>query len=157
MKKIITTLLAVCCMFVFYSCNNSGGKSSFSNEETKEEVKELTQEEKYATVESTREYLENTTWTYTEPGDMWIRLVFKNGKVYYYSAYPSKGDWGEGSEYCYRITEERYADTGKRYVSVEIVKDMNDENCYIALAPESGVFLWWGAQVLMEPKDYQWD
>lgn len=76
------------------------------------------------TIEGVREFIQNKVWTYTDPIEegekfnMWCRIVFKDGKVYYYQVSPSKGKWGEPHICDYTIEEGRYSNTGEKYVAI---------------------------------------
>ena len=88
------------------------------------EKMEMEWQKKCSTIENVRELIENTTWTFTKPireddkFNHWCRLVFKNGKLYYYEVSPSKGEWGEPNICDYTIEERRYSNTGKKYIAV---------------------------------------
>lgn len=87
------------------------------------EREELEWAQKCSTIEGVSQLLENTTWTYTQPIDddkfgYWCRLVFKNGKLYYYEVFPSNGEWGEPNICDYSIEERRYSNTGERYIGI---------------------------------------
>lgn len=104
-------------------------------------------EKKYSTIESTRKYIENTTWIYTKPCDMCIKWEFKNGKVYEYTSFPFGGSWGDCKEYSYQFEERKYGITGEKiYIAVMFY----DDNGYALrqLAPENGAFQWFFSDVL---------
>lgn len=80
--------------------------------------------EDYNTVAKTRSLLDGSIWHFASPigeKDMfnkWCKLVFRDGKLYYYEVSPSEGDWGEPTVCDYTIEEKRYSDTGERFISV---------------------------------------
>ena len=136
------------------ACNNN---SEYNDSESQYEP---SQAEKYATIESTRKYIENTTWTYTERGaNFWYKLEFKNGKVYEYMSFPAKGEWGEPYKIftSYEIEERRFSDTGEKFIAVSFYEE-GESHSYCSLAPKQGSFkILFDQYDNMKPTDYVWD
>lgn len=92
--------------------------------EAEYDEKKKEQELAMQTVEGVRQYIEGTVWTYTrtiEKGDaldVWVKMEFKGGKLYFYKVYPSEGTWGKPYEVDYTVEERRYSNTGNRYIGV---------------------------------------
>ena len=67
--------------------------------------------------------LNGTTWHYTQNLDdseigCWLKVEFKDGNYTSYYALPSEGKWTKDTSGAFEIHEGRYANTGKRYISV---------------------------------------
>lgn len=83
-----------------------------------------TTERDFSTVEKARQNIEGTIWTYTkvigedDTFNLWCRLVFRDGKLLYQAVSPSRGDWGEPTVCDYTIDEERYSNTGERFIAI---------------------------------------
>ena len=110
----------------------------------------------FTTVDGVKCGIEGTVWTYTEPlttsFHIWMRLEFKGGKAYVYTATPSDGTWGKATVKSYTVKESRDVRTGERQVVVEI------DNEYNKFVPKTGWFVWFGIQsCTMEQRDYSWD
>lgn len=110
----------------------------------------------FTTVEGVKSSIEGTVWTYTEPlttsFHLWMRLEFKGGKAYVYTAVPSDGSWGQATVKNYTVKESRDVSTGERQVVVEI------DNEYNKFVPKTGWFVWFGIQsCTMKQRDYSWD
>lgn len=83
-----------------------------SNELTQGEIQSI------KNIDEMRKAIDNTTWTYTETGNLfWYKLVFKGSKIRIYSAMPSDGQWKFDEECLYTLEEGRYFDDGRRYIA----------------------------------------
>lgn len=95
-----------------------------SIENNKRLKREMEWKSKCETVESVEQFINGTTWTYTETitdGDdlnMWVRLKFSNGKVTHWQVSPSEGSWGEPEVCNYTVEKARYSNTGESYIRV---------------------------------------
>lgn len=162
MKKLV--FIIVLPIILLCACNNNTGNNGYDTQADYGQSKpapkaELTPKEKFATIESTKKYIENTVWTYTKPGQLetWKKLEFKNGKAYEYLTYPSSGSWGEVREVLsYKLKEERYSDTGEKYIAIILYENGKDYSNR-KLDPASGAYIWFTSQILMNPCDYEWD
>ena len=92
--------------------------------DSEEKKRDFEWEQKCSSVESVSKMLEGSVWTYTKNIDdddmfnVWCKLVFTKGKLYYYQVIPSEGSWGEPQVCDYTIEERRYNNTGARYIGV---------------------------------------
>lgn len=81
-------------------------------------------ERDFTTIEGVRQGIEETIWTYTkvigedDNFNLWCRLEFHDGKLYYQEVSPSEGEWGEPQICDYTVSEERYSNTGERFIAV---------------------------------------
>lgn len=145
-NKIIMLLLVIT-MGMITSCETAPQQAS------KTETRKVVD---FTTVEGVKSGIEGTVWTYTEPlttsFHLWMRLEFKGGKAYVYTAVPSDGAWGQATVKNYTVKESRDVSTGERQVVVEI------DNEYNKFVPKTGWFVWFGIQsCTMKQRDYSWD
>lgn len=108
----------------------------------------------FTTIEGVKSGIEGTVWTYTEPitssFHMWMRLEFKDGKAYLYTAAPADGTWGKATVDNYTVKESRDVNTGERQVTVEIGSKK--------FVPKTGWFVYPMIQsCTMKQRDYSWD
>ena len=150
-KNVILTLLFGFVLIGLVSCNSS---TTQSDKETL--VQEPTQEELFSTESGVKNNIENTIWTYTERGEIWRRIEFRNGKAYLSTAFPASGKWGEQEVYNYSIAERRYSDTGKRCIVVEM-REPGEEFSFRKLVPATGQCNWSRETFTMDLGDYFWD
>ena len=132
MKKLILLLAAI--PLLLASCN-----SRYSNEEPPIEdsiiedelidenyeyenySQELTQEERFASIDLVRENIEGTTWVFDKPNFMGYKIVFENGMIYVYSKLPWSDDWGNEPFPVFSNYEikENYYEDGERFVYIQ--------------------------------------
>ena len=109
-NKIIMLLLVIT-MGMITSCETAPQQAS------KTETRKVVD---FTTVEGVKSGIEGTVWTYTEPlttsFHLWMRLEFKGGKAYVYTAVPSDGSWGQATVKNYTVKESRDVSTGERQV-----------------------------------------
>jgi hypothetical protein len=118
----------------------------------------------FTTVEGVKSGIEGTVWTYTEPIDYtymdpynierWMKVEFKGGKATLYTAMPTDGAWTLKWTENYSVEEDRYIDTGEKYVRVSLAAKY-----YTYLVPKTGQFSYLGGRQVceMKQKDYSWD
>ena len=119
----------------------------------------------FTTIEGVKSGIEGTIWTYTEPvhndysnpyGNWmyWIKVEFKGGKAYLYKALPSDGAWKLEWTDNYSVEEDRYIDTGEKYVRVSL-----SAKYHTYLVPKTGQLSYLGGRQVceMKQKDYSWD
>ena len=78
------------------------------------------------TIEEARELIDGTVWHYTkntsDPDDQigfWMKVEFHGDTYTHYRADPSDGKWEKVREGTYEIVEERYSNTGEKYIAVK--------------------------------------
>ena len=78
------------------------------------------------TIEEARELIDGTVWHYTkntsDPDDQigfWMKVEFHGDTYTHYRADPSDGEWEKVREGTYEIVEERYSNTGEKYIAVK--------------------------------------
>jgi len=155
----------VCAMFVIiigvliyvpnnsksHSCQPSSIYSLFQNEKSQVEIQSIKDKNKM------HRALVNTIWTYTEAGEIWFKLIFKEETVMCYSAMPSDGKWTFEEECPYTLEEGRFIDDGRRYIAAVI--NRTDINISPKFVITNGHLTWLGiidtgGFVL---GDYEWD
>lgn len=99
--------------------------------------------ERFRTTKNVRVNIEGTEWTYMDEfsgtGDYWHRLQFKDGKVYHYEVFPSKGNWGEPTVSSYSIVEGRYGNTGQKYIGIEWEESLDSKWTFVPKDEQLGV------------------
>ena len=157
LKTLLIFFLTVCPL-IFAGCKRKGYEAELFEEWI--EYKKA----KCSTIEGVREFIQNEVWTYTDPIEegekfnMWCRIVFKDGKVYYYQVSPSKGEWGEPHICDYTIEEGRYSNTGEKYVAIRWKASWGN----YSFVPETGaLYCALGRQIYSCQTDFQdrnpWD
>lgn len=98
----------------------------------------------FNTVDGVRKGIDGTIWTYTnvigenDNFNVWCRLEFRDGKLYYQEVSPSEGEWGEPQICEYVIGERRYSNTGRRYVDIRWTNSLID----YSFIPETHSLCW---------------
>lgn len=127
----------------FYSDNTAHKnrkKTDSQQETTKTDDNSALEKEKYSTIEKVRANIEGTVWISDEPGYMGYKIVFKNGSIYVYGKLPNKYVWESSPSYVfekYEICEDRYPDTGEKFVYIKSGK-LNWDWENIVLIPSTG-------------------
>ena len=67
-------------------------------------------------IEELRQAINNTIWTHTTHGDVWLKLEFVGNKVKQYGALPDDGEWRYDGESEYDLKERRSQSDGKRFI-----------------------------------------
>jgi hypothetical protein len=149
--SLIIMSISLSCIYSCDAIEERKEKKRIEAEQKQREAEEQEWKNKFSTVESTRANIENTVWTSRRSDRKWLKLEFKNGLAYLYIANASDGEWGEPTTHSYTIEEQRYSDTGKRYVGVFMGSIMQ------VLVPLEQEFHYLGLEYYMHPKDYQWE
>jgi hypothetical protein len=149
--SLIIMSISLSCIYSCDAIEERKEKKRIEAEQKQREAEEQEWKNKFSTVESTRANIENTVWTSRRDDRKWLKLEFKNGLAYLYIANASDGEWGEPTTHSYTIEEQRYGDTGKRYVGVFMGSIMQ------VLVPLEQEFHYLGLEYYMHPKDYQWE
>lgn len=81
------------------------------------------------TAAEVRKLIDGTTWHHTKnlhesKIGCWIKVKFENGKYTSYYAAPNDGKWTKSVTGKYKIKEDRFADSGEKYISVEWKGDL---------------------------------
>ena len=101
-----------------------------------------TQEDRFGSVKQAEKNIDGTVWTYVEPSDefmhKWVRMSFKNGKVYYQEASPSDGQWPNPEIMDYQVQEKRYSNNGEKYIGV--TWKTNSDTDTFTFIPQTGQF-----------------
>lgn len=112
--------------------NNTSVNTPVTNISIESKLKNVT------SVEDARRLIDGTTWHYT--GNLsnstvgcWLKVTFKDGKYTTYHALPSDGKWTFGGEGTYKIEENRYSDTGRKYIAVRWDGEMIVQGTYLSL------------------------
>lgn len=137
-----TTIVALGAMFIwiFFLVNALSKYNKEQDESLREEMEWKSQCE---TVEDVEEFIDGTTWTFTETitddshFNRWIKLEFHNGKVSQWFVWPSEGTWGEPEVYDYTVEKARYSNTGTSYIRV--AWEASFDRAY-AFVPETKTF-----------------
>lgn len=66
-------------------------------------------------IEELRQAINNTVWTHTTKGDVWLRYEFLGNTVKQYGALPRSGKWRYDGESQFELSERRSNSDGKRY------------------------------------------
>ena len=66
-------------------------------------------------IEELRQAINNTVWTHTTKGDVWLRYEFVNNTVKQYGALPQSGQWRYDGDSQFELSERRSDSDGKRY------------------------------------------
>ncbi|MCD7721666.1 MAG: TM2 domain-containing protein [Prevotellaceae bacterium] len=98
-------------------CAGGGNTETASTQSLEQSLQNVT------TVEEAERLIDNTTWHYTADTSsddigFWVKVTFKNGRYTSYYANPSDGRWTQQGEGAYEIKEDRYSNTGEKYISV---------------------------------------
>lgn len=67
-------------------------------------------------VEELRQAINNTVWTHTTRGDVWLRFEFVGNAVKQYGALPADGEWRYDGDSEYTLSEHRSQYDGKRFI-----------------------------------------
>ena len=143
-KKLIILLIAAT-IGIMTSCETA------TQNTTKAETRKVVD---FTTIEGVKSSIDGTVWTYTEPlttsFKLWMRLEFKGGKAYLYTAAPADGTWGKATVDNYTVKESRDINTGKRQVVVEIGSKQ--------FVPQTGYFVYPMIQnCTLKRCDFSWD
>lgn len=95
--------------------------TSISSEPTiKNDVEEIASSPKVVSqikdVEELRQAINNTVWTHTTKGDVWLRFEFVGNMVKQYGALPQNGEWRYDGDSQFELSERRSESDGKRYI-----------------------------------------
>lgn len=66
-------------------------------------------------IEELRQAINNTVWTHTTRGDVWLRYEFVGNTVKQYGALPQSGKWRYDGDSQFELSEKRSESDGKRY------------------------------------------
>lgn len=125
----VPTLAMICAIFLRIIALPFGEYFNYDSDFSFADSSSYDDPEKWKTIDGVEQNIDGTTWQYILPLDSgqkhWYKLEFKNNRVYAYSARPSDGTWGEPYVYDYTVKEDRYADTGEKFVYVEWRHDYN--------------------------------
>ena len=92
-------------------------------------------------VEELRQAINNTVWTHTTKGDVWLRYEFVGNTVKQYGALPRSGEWRYDGESQFELSELRSESDGKRYIIA-------------TFTPTTESLAMFGTPVLFNFKDY---
>lgn len=67
-------------------------------------------------IEKLRQAINNTVWTHTTKGDVWLRYEFIGNTVKQYGALPRSGEWRYDGDSQFELSERRSESDGKRYI-----------------------------------------
>lgn len=123
MKKHLYLFLICTIATIVSSCGNN----SSSNDKVISKIQSA------KTTDEVRELLNGTTWHYTEnlsnsEIEGWIKVSFNGDNYVAYSANPSDGKWTQTGSGTYEIGEDRYANTGDKYIFVKWKGDLKVEH-----------------------------
>lgn len=133
------------------SNSKSGNKktTAFSNAKSIEEVRQL---------------INNTTWHYTpntsDPGEhigYWFKVSFNDGRYTLYRSYPSDGEWRNKEEGAYEVFEDRFSNTGTRFIGIRLLDEMFN---FVLIPSECQISVGFGREKYygqIEYGDYLWD
>jgi hypothetical protein len=125
-------------------CTNNSGPSVINTDKASD-VTENQSGESWKTAKTISEVEDNLsgTWIVNPAGDLWFKLVVKSDKSWdLYSAAPVEGQWGKELTLAekdddediievlnkgYRLSEERYADVGRKYIKVEFFYNVKEQ------------------------------
>ena len=80
------------------------------------------------------------TWTYTEPGSWWFRIVVsEDGSARYMSVRPSNDSWGEGIEGKIHPWTGKDGSTGKRFYGFLFKTEESDAGLHFLIDPDGGL------------------
>lgn len=66
-------------------------------------------------IKELRQAINNTVWTHTTRGDVWLRYEFVGNTVKQYGALPQSGKWRYDGDSQFELSEKRSESDGKRY------------------------------------------
>lgn len=66
-------------------------------------------------IKELRQAINNTVWTHTTRGDVWLRYEFVGNMVKQYGALPQSGKWRYDGDSQFELSEKRSESDGKRY------------------------------------------
>lgn len=125
-------------------CTSNSGPSVINTDKVSD-VTENQSGESWKTAKTISEVEDNLsgTWIVNPADDLWFKLVVKSDKSWdLYSAFPVDGQWGKELTLAekdddediievlnkgYRISEERYADVGRKYIKVEFFYKVKEQ------------------------------
>ena len=67
-------------------------------------------------IDELHQAINNTVWTHTTRGDVWLRFEFVGNVVKQYGALPADGEWRYDGDSEYTLSEHRSQSDGKRYI-----------------------------------------
>ena len=125
-KKVVTMLVLAVFTLGFAASNETEKPTTVSKKYDKEIVTNGTfVEDKSATqkaisqikdIDELPHAINNTIWTHTTRGDVWLKYEFAGNTIKQYGAMPADGKWRYDGDSEYKLSEHRSRIDGKKYI-----------------------------------------
>lgn len=96
--------------------NNNKSSESTKENDVEEKVSSPKTVSQIRDIEELRQSINNTVWTHTTKGDVWLRFEFVGNTVKQYGALPQNGEWRYDGDSQFEFSERRSESDGKRFI-----------------------------------------
>ena len=127
MRKKIATMVVLAVFTIGFAASDETGESTTVSKSNYKEIatnrtivddKSVTQKtiSQIKEIDELRHAINNTIWTHTTKGDVWLRYEFTGNTIKQYGAMPADGKWRYDGDSEYELSEHRSRTDGKKYI-----------------------------------------